>query len=436
MARHRLERRRTWTGRAFVLLLVAALTAGAVSVSTAATGPSVSLAAVAKPATSLTFGGQLNPGRQILSPNGFVAFRMGTDGNLGVWAGGRLLWSTHTTGRNHAAITKAGALSVYNAAGRAIWSSHSPGPGNVLNVQNDGNVVMHTRAGRLMWQTRTRAGELDAGATLRAGQYLTGTGGDRLSLGSNGILALTRNGKVIWSAGIRGVAAYLTVQADGNLVLFRSGHRVLWSSATPKSGSGARLILRTDGDLVLQSGKGTMLWDSFTSRTPPTAATYAGRLLAMWGGKVTGLPGARSDLLATSRGQTIRNSDSCGNTVRVDIRVVRFLYTVTSRYKIKINNIITGHGCDSAQHPKGRSTDLGGVWNLTTGAFTSFGGFWGRNNYAVDREFAVYASSILPNGAGLGQSTCPGVSSARLRTGVQFFPDACNHQHVQVQPSR
>ena len=392
--------------------------------------------AAAAPWTSMAYGGALNPGRQLHSPNGFVTFRLGTDGNLGVWAGGRLLWSTHTSGRNRATIDKSGNLVVYNAAGRSIWNSHTPGPGNVLTVQNDGNVVIHTRAGRLMWQTRTRANELDAGANLTGGQYLTGTNGDRLSLGTNGVLALTRNGATIWSAGLRGVAAYLTVQGDGNLVLFRAGRRPVWSSGTARTGGGARLVLRDDGDLVLQSARGAMLWDSFTSRTPPTAAAYAGRLLAMWGGKVTGLPGAKSDLLATSRGQAIRNSDSCGNTVRVDIRLVRFLYTVTSKYKIKINNIITGHGCDSAQHPKGRSTDLGGVWNLTTGAFTSFGGFWGRNDYAVDREFAVYAASILPNGAGLGQSTCAGVSSARLRAGVQFFPDACNHQHVQVQSSR
>lgn len=430
MVRHRLERRRHFWSPVLVLLVVAILSAGGLSASPALAGPGRTAAA-----TSLKFGQQLTLGQQIYSSNGYVALRMGADGNLGVWAGGRLLWSTHTHGRNHAAIDKSGALVVYNPAGKTIWNSHAPGPGNVLVVQNDGNVVVHTRAGRLMWQTKTRSNELGAGATLRAGQYLTGTNGDRLTLGSNGVLVLTGNGKITFSAGIRGIASYLTMQNDGNLVLFRSGHRAIWTSGTARTGAGARLVLRDDGDLLVLSARGVTLWDLQTSRTPPTAAVYAGRLLAMWGGKVTGLPGVKSDLLATSRGQAIRNTDSCGRTVRVDIRVVRFLDAVTSKYKIKINNIITGHGCDSAQHPKGRATDLGGVWNIATGAFTSFGGYWGRNNYTVDRDFAVYASSVLPNGAGLGQRTCPGVSSARLRVGVQFVADSCNHQHIQVQPS-
>ena len=394
--------------------------------------------AIGPTATTLRYGQHLAAGGRIVSPEGFVSLRMQADGQLTIWAGGRQLWTSHTTGvHNYAQVQKNGYLQIYSRSGRLLWSRWIGGTGSVLYVQNNGNVVGKNAAKKVIWQTNTLAFELDAGSALLSGQALYGPGGEILRMGTDGNLALRRGSTIIWQTSTTGnKGARLALNGDGNLVLYSRSNRILWNSGTTKAGSKSRLMLRADGDLALLSANGVVRWESYTSRNPPTAAVYAARLLAMWGGTVTGLPGAKSDLLATSRGQTIRNSDSCGNTVRVDIRIVRFLWTVTSKYKIKINNIITGHGCDSAQHPKGRSTDLGGVWNLTTGAFTSFGGYWGRNDLTVDRDFAVYASNILPNGAGLGQSSCAGVSSARLRPGVQFFPDACNHQHIQVQPSR
>ncbi|WP_172832225.1 hypothetical protein [Nakamurella panacisegetis] len=418
------------------LTLAAAVSAPASSAATTTVSPIGGAAPFG--ATSLRYGHHLAAGGQLASPNRFVTMRMQTNGQLTVWAGGRQYWTSGTSGQgNYAQVERNGYLQIHNRVGRVLWSSHTAGTGNVLYVLNSGNVVIQTSARRVAWQTSTRASELDAAQTLSSGQALFGPGGEQLIMGSDGNLVLHRGSPIVWSTGTAGHrGARLVLTKTGNLVLYSTTNRVLWTSGTGNIGARARLVLRSDGHLVFQSAAGVVRWDPFAKPAPLTAADYASRLLAMWGGKVTGLPGAKSDLLATSRGQTIRNSDSCGNTVRVDIRVVRFLYTATSKYKIKINNIITGHGCDSAQHPKGRSTDLGGAWNLTTGAFTSFGGYWGANNYAVDREFAVYASSILPNGSGLGQSTCRGTSSARLRAGVQFFADACNHQHVQVQPSR
>ena len=431
--------RRRWIRSVLVLVLMTAVTAGSTLPASAASaavtvvrpiGPTTGVNA-----TSLRYGQHLAAGAGIVSADRFVSLRMQGDGELTVWAGGLQLWTSHTSGtQNYAQVERNGYLQVYSRSGRVLWSRHVGGVGNVLYVQDDGNVVVQNAAKKVVWQTSTRAAELNAGQSLKSGQSLYGAGGEVLSLRSDGDLVLRRGPAIIWRTSTSGHgSARLAVNGDGHLVLYDRSNHVLWNSAM--AGAKARLVLRADGDLLLMSANGVVRWESYTSRTPATAAVYAARLLAMWGGTVTGLPGAKSDLLATSRGQTIRNSDSCGRPVQVDIRVVRFLWTATSTYKIKINNIITGHGCDSAQHPKGRSTDLGGVWNLSSGAFTSFGGYWGPNNYAVDREFAVYAASILPDGAGLGQSTCPGVSSARLRAGVQFFPDACNHQHIQVQPS-
>jgi hypothetical protein len=64
-------------------------------------------------------------------------------------------------------------------------------------------------------------------------------------------------------------AYHLVVQADGNLVLYRSSHfhpdNALWASQTQGRGSGPfRLDLQRDGNLVLYDGANNPTWATQT----------------------------------------------------------------------------------------------------------------------------------------------------------------------------
>ena len=165
---------------------------------------------------------------------------------------------------------------------------------------------------------------------------------------------------------------------------------------------------------------------------PTTGPEYAAALLVMWGDRVTGNDVAKQDLIAASLDQTIHNSDSCGNTIKIDPALLKALYQLTDKYYLIIWNIVTGHGCDEFFHPKGQASDLGGATDRSTGVSTNFGPGTSGDDQNLDRSFVEYFASILPNNSGLGQSNCAGRSGATIPSGIHFFSDTCNHQHVQM----
>ncbi|WP_258725915.1 hypothetical protein [Cellulomonas sp. NS3] len=93
--------------------------------------------------------------------------------------------------------------------------------------------------------------------------------------------ASLRSGQALASANGR---ALLTMQADGNLVLyeyFASGRRAhLWDSATAGS-PGAVAQLQEDGDLVVRRPDGYVLWDSGTAGTGGTGGTGGTELVVL-----------------------------------------------------------------------------------------------------------------------------------------------------------
>ena len=57
----------------------------------------------------------------------------------------------------------------------------------------------------------------------------------------------------------------LKVQSDGNLVLYKEGDNIIWSSNTAGSGTGPfHLIVQNDGNLCLYDGSGKCTWDTKT----------------------------------------------------------------------------------------------------------------------------------------------------------------------------
>lgn len=165
---------------------------------------------------------------------------------------------------------------------------------------------------------------------------------------------------------------------------------------------------------------------------PTTGPEYAAALLAMWGDRVTGNEVARQDLIAASNDETINNSDSCGNTIKIDPALLKALYELTDKYDLIIWNIVTGHGCDQYFHPKGQASDLGGATDRATGVSTNFAPGTANDDQDLDREFVEYFAALLPANSGLGQANCAGRTGATIPPDIHFFSDTCNHQHVQM----
>ncbi|MFD0404685.1 DUF6531 domain-containing protein [Kitasatospora sp. NPDC127116] len=132
--------------------------------------------------------------------------------------------------------------------------------------------------------------DLATGTSLNSGASLT-SNTVRLAMQSDGNLVLSSvsTNQTLWSSGTAGhPGASATMQADGNLVVYDTGHNVLWASNTPAN-PGAHATLQDDGDLALYNSAGSRIWKSDTAKAVPDTGnltyTYdaAGRLTTATG---------------------------------------------------------------------------------------------------------------------------------------------------------
>ena len=109
------------------------------------------------------------------------------------------------------------------------------------------------------------AAQLNPGDTLLPGQVLISspkkTG--KLTFQTDGNLCLDWNGKRLWCSATAGKgAARLTMQKDGNAVIYNPAGKALWATGTPQRG-GSILRIQDDGNLVLYQGTNP-LWSTDT----------------------------------------------------------------------------------------------------------------------------------------------------------------------------
>lgn len=107
--------------------------------------------------------------------------------------------------------------------------------------------------------TATSVSTLGAGAVLRAGETLPSPGGRaRLTMQADGNLVLYGPAGWVWQSRTSGAGAYLMMQSDGNLVVYgRNGRPLWWSSSF---GARAQLVVQDDANLVVYSGTRAPLW--------------------------------------------------------------------------------------------------------------------------------------------------------------------------------
>lgn len=212
-------------------------------------------------------GTALSGGDTITSANGQYRLVAQSDGNLVEYgAGNKVLWQTDTDHNPGArAVPQAdGNLVVYSTANKVLWQSGTDGASATsLTLGTDGNIVMR-KSGGTIWASYSYQDSITPGTRLNAGQGLKSDYGNdwHASMQSDGNFVTYNGSKSSWQSATSGHSgAWMTLQTDGNVVVYSSANKALWQSGT--SGKAARsLVMQSDGNLVLYSTSGSVLWSS------------------------------------------------------------------------------------------------------------------------------------------------------------------------------
>ena len=106
-------------------------------------------------------GHRLRPGVSVVSYSAQSRLIMQTDGNLVMYGpGGTVKWALTTSAPGTTArMTLTGQLEVEGPTGALIWTSASPSsPGARLHVLDDGNLVIVSTGGQVLWSIGTASG--------------------------------------------------------------------------------------------------------------------------------------------------------------------------------------------------------------------------------------------------------------------------------------
>jgi len=114
--------------------------------------------------------------------------------------------------------------------------------------------------------TPVPCGTLTADHALTANQSLASCNGTySLTMQGDGNLVLYKGGSALWASNTSGSAAdEALMQGDGNLVLYTSAGASVWTSGTAGN-AGARLSVQNDGNVVIYSASGSALWATGTN---------------------------------------------------------------------------------------------------------------------------------------------------------------------------
>ncbi|XVV01808.1 S8 family serine peptidase [Actinosynnema sp. CA-248983] len=166
-----------------------------------------------------------------------------------------------------------GSMVLRNAANAIVWHSQTSGRGAVrAELQHDGNFVLYARGGEARWHTSTyntpvdRIVVQDDGNVVAYGpsgyywhRLLSTPAKDRVAKGQMLLRGETKSspdGKY-----------RLTLQNDGNLVLYNAANQAEWHTFTYNSDV-TRAELQSDGNFVLYSTAGVPRWHTFTNGKP------------------------------------------------------------------------------------------------------------------------------------------------------------------------
>jgi len=249
----------------------------------------------AQPAT-LYAGTSLAKGQKLVSKNKKYELRFQKDGNC-VFYGpkGKALWRTGTYGKGQILKMQLdGNLVIYDKEDKAVWSSETQGHFDPkfslsewkpvkLTVDENGQFKLISTIGKTVYAgpkkedinkayTSPLYDKMIAGNKLMKGQQLVSADGKVvLRMQYDGNLGMYKNNKGIWNANTADKGHHLTLQSDGNLVLYDKDNKPVWSSRThpylnakykDPANKPVELNLLNDGMFILLNETGRTVWRS------------------------------------------------------------------------------------------------------------------------------------------------------------------------------
>lgn len=163
-----------------------------------------------------------------------------------------------------------------DGAKKVRWQSGTAGSAATrLVLQGDGNLVLLDSASKPLWNS-------GSGAQLNIESQSLPSGGSLMSpdhsivatMQRDGNLVLLKAGQPIWSSGTAGVpGAKAVVSSSVGLVVMSMSNTIVWSSRTPFNGAG-ELTVQDDGNLVIYAD-GKPVWDVLSPPAPPGMQSLA-----------------------------------------------------------------------------------------------------------------------------------------------------------------
>lgn len=185
---------------------------------------------------------------------------------------------------SYAKVTQEGVLNVYNSAGTSIYQVGSGTIGSsgttTLYMESGGNLSIYN-SGTLYWASSTQNGcsYMTSGQTLTAGNslYATGTSDDtfQLTMQTDGNLVLyhyasgSTSGSAFYSTSTDGLGgSFAKMDTNGQLSVYKSdGTTAVWKSDSDTVTSGSPYLrIDVNGNMIIANGA-TVLWQSGSSTT-------------------------------------------------------------------------------------------------------------------------------------------------------------------------
>jgi hypothetical protein len=226
--------------------------------------------------SSLSAGQSLNPGENIISPEGNSVLVMQTDGNLVLYVNFKPIWATNTfSNLPHKLLMQTdGNLVLYDNSMRPLWNSSTSGyTDNKLQLQTDGNLVLYSSTNSPLWATYSVSNpsnlnyvNTDLSSFIFPGQRMSTADREYVAnLQTDGNFVVLKNGLPVWATGTDSPSiggkhvAFGLVQTDGNFVLYDNSWKPLWNSHTAGNGP-STLKIQPDGNLVLYTASTRPTW--------------------------------------------------------------------------------------------------------------------------------------------------------------------------------
>ncbi len=231
---------------------------------------------VTGPTDQLLEGRWLSAGQSLR--RGGARLSMQTDGNLVARSATGVTFSTGTFVPGSGALMHPnGTLDVWSPAGALLWRSPSTGygverlvlkaDGTVAVTSSDVATVRQLAFPRDVWRSDRGAtpwNRLLNGEQLGAERKLFSADGTSvLTVQGDGNVVVFRLGRLMWQSTSRdpALSPVLVMQSDGNLVVYSTTGRVLRSFGTFGKGA-TQVVLGNDGVLRVQTATGSTVWAS------------------------------------------------------------------------------------------------------------------------------------------------------------------------------